>query len=119
MTPAANAAARGPARRQRRGTRRQVVANVAINAEYRHLVLQAAPPATEAAPGQFFQLLCPAPPGDAPFLRRPMSVYGADPAAGEVAFLYKVTGAGTAGLATLAPGDTLEHRGSARPRLHA
>jgi dihydroorotate dehydrogenase electron transfer subunit len=36
-----------------------------------------------------------------------MSVYGADPTAGEVAFLYKVTGAGTSGLATLAPGDTL------------
>jgi dihydroorotate dehydrogenase electron transfer subunit len=84
-----------------------VVAHVAVNAEYRHLVLQAAAPATDAAPGQFFQLLCPAPPGAAPFLRRPMSVYGADPTAGEVAFLYKVTGAGTSGLATLAPGDTL------------
>jgi dihydroorotate dehydrogenase electron transfer subunit len=85
----------------------RVVAHVAVNAEYRHLVLQAAAPATEAAPGQFFQLLCPAPPGPAPFLRRPMSVYGADAAAGEVAFLYKVTGAGTLGLAALVPGDTL------------
>ena len=82
----------------------EVGSNTLVNAEYRHLVLRAAPPATDAAPGQFFQLLCPAPPGEAPFLRRPMSVYGADPAAGEVAFLYKVTGAGTAGLATLEPG---------------
>ena len=85
----------------------EVVAHVAVNAEYRHLILRAVAPATEAAPGQFFQLLCPAPPGTAPFLRRPMSVYGVDPAVGEVSFLYKVTGAGTSGLATLAAGDTL------------
>jgi dihydroorotate dehydrogenase electron transfer subunit len=84
-----------------------VAAHSAVNAEYRHLVLSAAPPATHALPGQFFQLLCPAPPGATPFLRRPMSVYGADPAAGEVAFLYKVTGAGTLGLSALVPGDTL------------
>jgi dihydroorotate dehydrogenase electron transfer subunit len=84
-----------------------VVTHVAVNAEYRHLVLHAIPPAIDAAPGQFFQLLCPALPGAAPFLRRPMSIYGVDPAAREVAFLYKVTGAGTSGLATLTPGDTL------------
>jgi dihydroorotate dehydrogenase electron transfer subunit len=89
----------------------EVVSNAAINAEYRHLVLRAAPPATDAAPGQFFQLLCPAPPGQAPFLRRPMSVYGADQATGEIAFLYKVTGAGTLGLATLGPGDMLDIMG--------
>jgi dihydroorotate dehydrogenase electron transfer subunit len=85
----------------------KVVTHTAVNAEYRHLVLQALPPATDAVPGQFFQLLCPTPPGAAPFLRRPMSVYGIDANAGEVAFLYKVTGAGTLGLATLACGDTL------------
>lgn len=89
----------------------EVLSNAPINAEYRHLVLRATPPATGAAPGQFFQLLCPAPPGEAPFLRRPMSVYGADPVRREVAFLYKVTGAGTLGLATLAPGDTLDIMG--------
>jgi dihydroorotate dehydrogenase electron transfer subunit len=89
----------------------EVVSNLLVNAEYRHLVLRAAPPATDAAPGQFFQLLCPAPPGEAPFLRRPMSVYGADSAAGEIAFLYKVTGAGTLGLATLGCGDSLDIMG--------
>jgi dihydroorotate dehydrogenase electron transfer subunit len=36
-----------------------------------------------------------------------MSVHGADPSAQRVEFLYKVTGAGTRGLATLAPGDCL------------
>jgi dihydroorotate dehydrogenase electron transfer subunit len=85
----------------------KVVAHVAVNAEYYQLVLQAEPPATEAAPGQFFQLLCPKSSEAVPFLRRPMSVYGVDPRAGEVSFLYKVTGAGTLGLATLAAGDTL------------
>jgi dihydroorotate dehydrogenase electron transfer subunit len=85
----------------------KVIAHVAVNAEYRHLVLHATAPAIEAAPGQFFQLLCPSLPGAAPFLRRPMSIYGVDPAVQEVAFLYKVTGAGTSGLATLAPGDPL------------
>ncbi len=89
----------------------EVVSNLLVNAEYRHLVLRAAPPATEAAPGQFFQLLCPAPPGEAPFLRRPMSVYGADPTTGNIAFLYKVTGAGTLGLAMLGPGDMLDIMG--------
>jgi dihydroorotate dehydrogenase electron transfer subunit len=91
--------------------RAEVIANTLVNAEYRHLVLRALAPATNAAPGQFFQLLCPAPPGEAPFLRRPMSVYGADPASGEVAFLYKVTGAGTLGLATLGAGDWLDIMG--------
>jgi dihydroorotate dehydrogenase electron transfer subunit len=91
--------------------RAEVVSNTPINTEYRHLVLRAAPPATGAAPGQFFQLLCPAPPGEAPFLRRPMSIYDADPATGEVAFLYKVTGAGTLGLATLEPGGVLDIMG--------
>jgi dihydroorotate dehydrogenase electron transfer subunit len=82
-----------------------------VNAEYRHLVLRTDAIAAGAAPGQFFQLLCPAPPGEAPFLRRPMSLYGADPAAGTVEFLYKVTGAGTRGLATLPVGGRLDMLG--------
>ncbi|MCR0980953.1 dihydroorotate dehydrogenase electron transfer subunit [Roseomonas populi] len=89
----------------------EVIVHAALNAEYRHLILHAGPRATAARPGQFFQLLCPAPPGEAPFLRRPMSLYGADPAAGTVEFLYKVTGAGTRGLSTLAPGDELDIMG--------
>ncbi|WP_235924520.1 dihydroorotate dehydrogenase electron transfer subunit [Roseomonas harenae] len=80
----------------------------AVNAEYRHLVLRCGAPTCHALPGQFFQLLCPSPPGEAPFLRRPMSLYGADAAAGTVEFLYKVTGAGTRGLAILATGDALD-----------
>lgn len=85
----------------------RVVANTAINAEYRHLTLACSALAASAAPGQFYQLLCPAPPGESPFLRRPMSVYDADPVRRRVEFLYKVAGAGTRGLATLGEGDAL------------
>lgn len=82
-----------------------VLRNDWVNREYKHLVLAAEPPATAAAPGQFFHLLCPPSGADKPFFRRPMSVYRADPAAGRVELLYKVAGAGTRGLATLGPGD--------------
>ncbi|WP_260987705.1 dihydroorotate dehydrogenase electron transfer subunit [Roseomonas gilardii] len=88
--------------------RAEVISNLAVNGEYRHLVVACSELAATAAPGQFYQLLCPAPSGEAPFLRRPMSLYGADPAVRRVEFLYKVTGAGTRGLATLLPGDGLQ-----------
>ena len=85
-----------------------ILSHEAVNGEYRHMRLACSAVAAGATPGQFFQLLCPAPPGEAPFLRRPMSVYGADPATGTVEFLYKVTGAGTRGLAMLGVGDQLD-----------
>ncbi len=40
-----------------------------------------------------------------------MSLYGVDPEAGTVEFLYKIAGAGTRGLATLRPGDHLDIMG--------
>jgi len=86
----------------------EVVSNAPVNGEYRHLVVACSELAAAAAPGQFYQLLCPSPPGEAPFLRRPMSLYGASPARRQVEFLYKIAGAGTRGLATLAPGDRLQ-----------
>lgn len=90
----------------------EVVANQAVNAEYRHLVVNCSAVAAGAQPGQFFQLLCPAPPtGEQPFLRRPMSLYGADPVLGQVEFLYKVTGAGTRGLETLEAGGKVDIMG--------
>lgn len=89
----------------------RVVRNEAVNAEYRHLVLDCSDEAATAQPGQFFQLLCPHPAGEQPFLRRPMSLYGADPETRQVEFLYKVTGAGTRGLDTLKPGDNLDIMG--------
>jgi dihydroorotate dehydrogenase electron transfer subunit len=85
----------------------EVISNALINGEYRELIVACGEIAAAAAPGQFYQLLCPPPAGEAPFLRRPMSLYGADPAARRVSFLYKVAGAGTRGLATLGAGDRL------------
>jgi dihydroorotate dehydrogenase electron transfer subunit len=89
----------------------EILSNAPVNSEYRHLVVACGSIAASAAPGQFFQLLCPASPGNAPFFRRPMSVYGADPVRRRVEFLYKVVGAGTAGLADLVPGDRLDIMG--------
>lgn len=84
-----------------------VISHVPVNAEYWHLILKAPDPAPLAVAGQFFNIECPHTDTDQPFLRRPMSVYKADAAKGEVEFLYKVTGAGTRGLATLQPGQSL------------
>ena len=88
--------------------RSEILANTVVNRDYRHMVVRCTSISAGAQPGQFFQLLCPQPPGEYPFLRRPMSLYGADPAASTVAFLYKVAGAGTRGLATLGPGNAIE-----------
>ncbi len=89
----------------------EVIANDSVNAEYRHLVARCSDTAASGAPGQFFQLLCPQPAGEQPFLRRPMSIYGTNAAKREVEFLYKVTGAGTRGLHTLKAGDSLDIMG--------
>src|SRR5471030_3017545 len=65
----------------------EVLANTAVNTEYRHLVVKCGRPAIGALPGQFFQLLCPQPAGEQPYLRRPMSLYGVDADDGTVEFL--------------------------------
>jgi len=88
-----------------------VVSNDSVNAEYRHLVVGCSAASAAAAPGQFFQLLCPHTEGAQPFLRRPMSLYGADPERQQVEFLYKVTGAGTLGLSTLRAGNSIDIMG--------
>ena len=89
----------------------EVIVNASVNAEYRHLVVGCSEAAAKGAPGQFFQLLCPQPAGEQPFLRRPMSIYGTNSARQQVEFLYKVTGAGTRGLNTLNAGDRLDIMG--------
>jgi dihydroorotate dehydrogenase electron transfer subunit len=89
----------------------EVVSHDALNPEYRHLRLNCSAEAAQAVPGQFFQLLCPHPPGEQPFLRRPMSLYGVDPDKRQVEFLYKVMGAGTRGLDTIKVGDRLDIMG--------
>jgi dihydroorotate dehydrogenase electron transfer subunit len=89
----------------------EVIANDPVNAEYRRLVARCSDTAAAAGPGQFFQLLCPQPAGAQPFLRRPMSLYGADAEGRAVEFLYKVAGAGTRGLDALKAGDKLDIMG--------
>ena len=85
-----------------------VKGNTPVNSEYRLLVLDAPRELLELCrPGQFFNLLCPQAGGEAPYLRRPMSIYGFYPEKGELHFLYKVTGSGTRALATLETGDEL------------
>jgi dihydroorotate dehydrogenase electron transfer subunit len=82
-----------------------VVSNDWVNDEYKHVVLRVHEHATKAYAGQMFHLLCPSPDGAEVWMRRPMSVYRVDKAAGEVEFLYKSEGRGTRGMATLQPGD--------------
>lgn len=89
----------------------RVRANDWVNPEYKHLVLDAPPTALTARPGQFFHLACPPSGQDTPYLRRPMSLYRVVPQDHRIEFLYKVQGAGTRGLALLAPGDSLDALG--------
>ncbi len=87
----------------------RVLTHHAVNARYRYLRLQAdAPVALTTQPGQFYQLKCPVTHSDAPFLLRPMSVYGTGPEPDTLEFLYNVTGVGTRALATLQEGATLD-----------
>jgi dihydroorotate dehydrogenase electron transfer subunit len=84
-----------------------VVSHQWVNSEYKHLVVDASPKALAVNPGQFFNLLCPSPDEGELWLRRPQSVYRIDRENGRIEFLYKCVGRGTLGLATLAPGETL------------
>ena len=84
-----------------------VVSHDWVNEEYKHLVVEATPKALAVKPGQFFNLLCPSPDEGELWLRRPQSVYAIDRDRGRIEFLYKCTGRGTRGLATLAPGQEL------------
>lgn len=84
-----------------------VVSHDRVNAEYKHLVVEASPKALAVTPGQFFNLLCPSPDVGELFFRRPQSVYRIDRAKGRIEFLYKCVGRGTRGLAMLEPGETL------------
>jgi dihydroorotate dehydrogenase electron transfer subunit len=84
-----------------------VVAHDWVNAEYKHLVIDASPKSLAVKPGQFFNLLCPSPDEGELWLRRPQSVYRIDRERDRIEFLYKCVGRGTKGLATLKRGDDL------------
>jgi dihydroorotate dehydrogenase electron transfer subunit len=84
-----------------------VVSHEWVNAEYKHLIVDASPKALTVKPGQFFNLLCPSPDEGELWLRRPQSVYRIDQAKRRIEFLYKCVGRGTNGLAKLKRGDDL------------
>lgn len=84
-----------------------VLSNAPVNGEYWTIVLRAPHEILDCRAGQFFHLLCPVRGGNRPYLRRPMSLYGYDPVKGELRFLYKVAGEGTAAMATLKAGEIL------------
>ncbi len=84
-----------------------VLRNDPIAESYYHLVLDAPHGAARVVAGQFFHLLCPVSGENAPFLRRPMSIYRADRAQGRREFLYKVVGTGTPTLAETGAGSML------------
>src|SRR3974377_1409291 len=60
-----------------------------VNAEYKHLIVEASPKALSVTPGQFFNLLCPSPDVGELFFRRPQSVYRIDRPRGRSAVLYQ------------------------------
>src|SRR3974390_470539 len=84
-----------------------VLAHDWVNAEYKHLIVEASAKALAVKPGQFFNLLCPSPDVGELWLRRPQSVYRIDRPGGRIEFLYKCVGRGTYGLATLERGHML------------
>tara|TARA_B110000881_G_scaffold221589_1_gene252348 strand:+ start:3930 stop:4775 length:846 start_codon:yes stop_codon:yes gene_type:complete len=84
-----------------------VKSNIAINGEYRLLILEAPKTILNCQPGQFFHLQCPVTKLHQPYLRRPMSIYSYSQKDCELQFLFKVTGDGTQALSELKNGDTL------------
>lgn len=85
----------------------RVVRHEAVSNDYRLIELAVHGAPLDARPGQFFNLQCPTGPGEQPFLRRPMSIYGVDRTAGTLSFLYKVAGLGTRAISRLPVGGVL------------
>ena len=84
-----------------------VVSHDWVNAEYKHLVVDASPKALAVKPGQFFNLLCPSPDAGELWLAGRRASTGSIARGRRIEFLYKCVGRGTYGLATLKHGDDL------------
>jgi dihydroorotate dehydrogenase electron transfer subunit len=86
----------------------RIVEHQWVNARYKYMRLSCPVPlARTTVAGQFFQLACPVSETEAPFLRRPMSVYGIGPEEDRIEFLYHVKGLGTRALERLRAGESL------------
>lgn len=92
--------------------RTRVVAHRRIARDHYQLSLRCPPVARLVRPGQFVHLQCTpdqtAWSGGGPLLRRPLSVYDADPRRGTCDVIYKVVGLGTEALRQATVGDSLD-----------
>jgi len=86
--------------------RAQINANGCLYGRLHLMTLQAPELAERLAPGQFVHMKITGIPDH--ILRRPFSVYAWDRAAGTIDIIYQVVGEGTAHLAKLLSGDTVE-----------
>ena len=83
-----------------------VLANDQIIADHKVLVCEAPALAALARPGHFVNVLT-AERTD-PLLRKPFSIYTADPVSGQISLLYSIVGPTTQGMARKRPGDLLD-----------
>ncbi|HEX5322254.1 MAG TPA: dihydroorotate dehydrogenase electron transfer subunit [Capsulimonadaceae bacterium] len=83
-----------------------VVANDELILNHKVLVCEAPEIARDARPGHFVNVLASDWYGSV--LRKPFSIYQADPKAGQIAMLYQITGATTQGMSRKVPGDQLD-----------
>ncbi|MBI4313444.1 MAG: dihydroorotate dehydrogenase electron transfer subunit [Candidatus Omnitrophica bacterium] len=89
--------------------RSRVVSNRAIARDHFQLSLYAPEISKKTRPGQFVHIRC-TPEQDAtfPLLRRPFSIYDADPKRGTFDLIYKVVGTGTESLRDVVAGQELD-----------
>jgi dihydroorotate dehydrogenase electron transfer subunit len=93
-----------------------VTANEVIIPDHHVLTCHAPEIAAQAQPGHFVNVLI-AQSGHDPLLRKPFSIYTADPEGGEISLLFSLVGATTYGMARKRPGDTLDLVGPLGGRL--
>ncbi len=93
-----------------------VVSNEVIIPDHHVLTCRAPAIAAQARPGHFVNALI-ASSGHDPLLRKPFSLYTADPVAGEISILFSLVGATTHGMAHKRPGETLDLVGPLGGRL--
>ncbi len=102
--------------------RAHVLLHRRIAADHHLLRIHSPRAARRAEPGQFIHILCgesgpgtagrgQSPSGTAPFLRRPLSLFDADPVRGFIEVIYKVVGLGTASLARVPVGARVDFLG--------
>ena len=84
----------------------RIVSNENYRGEYFQIVLDAPEAAPLVKPGQFAHLQLPE--TDGILLRRPFSIYDADPVAGTISIIYKRVGKGTDIMSKMDSGETVD-----------